>query len=156
MRTEDRVIGEHTFRISQLESRKSLEVFAQLIQFAGPSLAALIESGDLPNVKAIGDVDTSAVGKALREVCSRALAADVLHFWSVFEEHTRLVVGDKSEPLKKVSEAIFPGNVQTQIALMWAHLEVNYRGFFVDVRGFVNTLRPPEKGAKDSPSSSTG
>ena len=145
------VLGEHTFRLTPLGAKAGLRVFGQLLHVAGPTLAALLEQEN--NLLEVSGVD---LAKAAREIAQRDLAGDLLAFWSVFEPQTEVSKdGSTWMLLGKVTEVLFVGKVQHMLRLLWAHLEVNYRGFFDDCMMSATVLRPG-KGASPSPTTLIG
>jgi hypothetical protein len=135
------VLGDTTYTLTPLPSVKGLEVFGQLLQFAGPSLAGVVES-----TENLADMKTEDLSRGLRDLCTRALGADLLHFWAIFAEQTTVKFGDQSKKLSvaSVSDALFTGKVQDMLVLLKAHLELNYSGFFA----FVGSMLPASPAGK--------
>ncbi len=134
-------IGERTYTLTPLGAVKGLEVFGQLIQFAGPALASSLEK-----TANLADLQTEDLAKGLRDLCSRALGADLVHFWEIFAPLTSVKIGEGSKPLSttSVADACFMGSVQDMLLLLKAHLEFNYSGFFA----FVGSTLPGSTAAK--------
>jgi len=139
-------IGERTYRIKALPPRKALEVSGVLFRNFGPSLAGLFEKDDI----GLLDVSLPTVGAAIRELCQRDIVTELGYLWDTVLPQTEVLSPDRSTavPLARVADAILPGAVHEMLALIWAHLDLNFRGFYAAARSSLGThLAAVGKGA---------
>jgi len=131
-------IAGRRYQLTPLTSRKCLEVFGQLTEALGPAVVTLLEKVD----GKLSDLPPETLANAARDVCSRPLARELLHYWDVFVEQTVATSPDGAMqvPLSKVCEAYFTGQVQDMLALLKAHLELNFSSFFAALPSYIATV----------------
>jgi len=125
VQVETRTIGDVTYRVTQLTALKGRALFARLIRFVGPSVAAAVGSG---NVKSLLDMD---VGGILEQFSSRVTDEELGYFCDVLGSCTE-IVGDNGATQalnKSVFDIHFAGRLLDMFKWMGFALEVNFADF---------------------------
>ncbi len=134
--TEEVKIGDLTFRITQMPSRKALRMFTRLSKLVGPALGALKPgTGGKEGLGLDSKLDDIGLGEALAVLCDQLDEDDVDAIFEAFGEFSTVNQGGKSWPkVKDVFDVLFAG--QLHVAFQWLghSLRVNFSSFLGDGR----------------------
>lgn len=151
VKTEERRIGDHTYRVTQLTALKARALFARLVRFIGPAAATAIGAGQLPSM---GDL-----GGMLGELTER-VSDDELGWFAARLGECSYLVGDNGKVLQlepSVVDLHFAGALLDMFKWMAFALEVNFADFLsVLKRTQAAASTAPANQASRSPLDSTG
>lgn len=151
VKTEERRIGDHTYRVTQLTALKARALFARLVRFVGPAAATAIGAGMKINM--------SQLGSLLSELTER-VSDDELGWFAARLGECSYLVGDNGKALQlepSVVDMHFAGSLLDMFKWMAFALEVNFADFLSELKRTqaVASMVPGNPESK-SPSASTG
>jgi hypothetical protein len=143
MKSETKQIGEFQYQVTQVSSGVGLEAAARMANILGPGFGAAPTEGGL---------DTATIGAVIGKVLSNpALSAQLKWFVVAFAERTQVGFADgKTQPLTRIYEEHFAGEVVNQIAWLRFAFEVNMGSFFELAQKLVTSFWAQAKGSSDS------
>jgi hypothetical protein len=168
LKTEEKVIGEHGYRVTQLPGIKGRKVLVRLYKILGPALAALIDDTVQKPAQTItqysaDDVELSSVSAALSVLAVKLREDDLEYLCEQLAACTLVNIEDTDKwvPLSKdLQNVVFAGAYKEMFLWLGFALEVNYGGFFDGVggvSGFVSKLANPKTvNQSNSRNTSTG
>lgn len=141
---ESKLIGQHTYKVTQLDALKGRRAFTRLVKLLGPAFASM---GD-------GD-DDAKVARGISALVDRMSEDDVDYFCDVFAELTEVSGGSykKASPqLDTVFATHFAGNYFELTQWLIFAMKVNFSSFF----GGAGALLGQVASASSSLTTSTG
>ena len=135
LKSETREIGGKHYCVTQLAAEPGQFLFFQLVKFAGPSVAALLNDWRGEGAT----VDAGTVGKALSELTSQLTYETFRKFVDTFIDSTVVIGGvdangnEIRQPLSKSKALAFAGDYGSLVKWLGFCLEVNYASFFADM-----------------------
>lgn len=137
---ETRVIGDYTYRVTQLTTTAGQEVLVRLTKMAGPSGASFIEG--LAGAATI-DIEAalaSGLAEAVREASLRLSAEDLKFVTTAMSKVTEVLIEDRAPQLSVLYEQHFAGRYDEWVAWLAFALEVNFKSFFAGSGGLLGKL----------------
>lgn len=151
VKTEDRTIGEHTYRVTQLTALKSRALFARLVRFVGPAAAAALGGG-----RRLSQLN---VGELVSDIAGRVSDEELGYFCDVLGSCTE-IVGSNGALVRldrNVIDFHFAGHLLDMFTWMAFALEVNYSDFLSAWKRTPGAASmAPVSGPSPSPTASTG
>lgn len=140
MKTDERTIGEHRYRITQVPSKIGRRLLARLFKLFGAGLddvlGQAVATGKVPKVA------TAGLAGVLVGLARTLTEEDVDYFCDTLAEYTQVNVGgDKWVPLPGIFDVHFAGNYGGMLGWLQAALEVNF-GTFIDGLGSATAGAP--------------
>lgn len=117
--TESRVIGAHSYEVTQMGALQGRKVLTRLLKIVGPAYAMVSSKG---------------VEAALSEVVTALSEEDTEYFCSAFEPLTSVSIGDKKPRLSGIADIHFAGDYMSLIKWLVFCFEVNFSSFFRDLK----------------------
>ena len=177
--TQEKVIGNHTFRVTQLPASKARKLLTRLFKVAGPSMAKAVEGlGTIlekklkqPSAKGkkegegitinLADLDLSKLSDAVALLAKNVFEEDFEYVVAVLLEGDRISYSEEGKwPVLdlQASDAVFAGKLDQMFMLIGFALEVNFSGFFggsglASVISRVGGTANPEQSQSSSPPS---
>lgn len=130
--TEDKQIGEHTFRVTQLTGIEGRKLFARLVRFVGPAIAGAVSSGRL---KSLLDINLD-VGSLMGQLADKFTDDELDFFCKKLGACTELV-GDNGKTTKldlNIQDVIFAGHLFDMFKWMAFALEVQFSDFLSELK----------------------
>jgi hypothetical protein len=122
VKSEERTIGEHTYRVTQLTALKSRELFSRLVRLLGPGVAAMVSAGQ--------GISRSQISQMLGEISQRVTDDELDHFCRVLGSSSQIVAAGNAVTLdKEVIDVHFAGQLFNLFKWLAFALEVNYSDF---------------------------
>ena len=114
-KTEEKRIGEFTYRVTQLDAITGRGAFTRLMKVGGPAIAKLDEG----------------VGAAFGELCTRLEVEDVHYFCDLFAKQTEVVQPDGKAPqLSDIFLFHFAGRYLEMMQWLTFAMKANFGSFF--------------------------
>lgn len=132
LKSEDRVIGEHTYRVTQLPVSKGRRLLAQLFKVLGPSIGELAKDARPVADPSLGSLGRGTLADAVRAFADR-LEPELLDVLSEqMAAQTQLVLngGARVIPFAPELEFHFAGRYDEMFQWIGFALEVNFGSFF--------------------------
>lgn len=124
IRTENKVIGDSTYRARQLPAGEGRRAFARLVRFLGPALAGLTS----------GEKDKGAnLGATLAGLASALTPEDVDYFCDTFGAVNDVKNGDDWPRVSAVFDIHFAGKYGEMMKWIAWNIELNFGSFFADL-----------------------
>ena len=121
LHTEEKQIGDHTFKISQLGSREGRRILVRLIKLLGPALGEIVESR--------GNIE-QAIGAGLSDLARNITNDDLTDLCQTFGNSTEVIIEGKPVRLSiDFQEIFFAGRYGAMMKWLKACLEVNFADF---------------------------
>lgn len=149
---EERQIGEHVYRVTQLTALKGRALFARLIQFLGPAVAGAVSSG---NLSSILNMD---VGALVGMLADKFTDNELAYFCTQLGSCSEIVVEDRAQKLTNdIIDIHFGGKLLEMFKWMGFALEVQFSDFLSELKRIqVAALAVKAKSAQKSPADSIG
>lgn len=128
VKTEDRVIGEHTYRVTQLTALKARALFARLVRFVGPAAATVVGAGR--------KVSLGELGSILGDLSERVTDDELGWFCDRLGECSYIVGdGGRTQQLERaIIDIHFAGALLDMFKWMAFALEVNFADFLSELK----------------------
>jgi hypothetical protein len=153
-----KVIGEHTYRVKQLDLHTALGILPIVLRCIGPTLAAVLEGS-----KSLSDVldgEGLVAGRALREFSLSVTAADLREITDVLAKGSEVELHTKAGafvPLDTIAKTHFPERYNEWLLWLVFAVKVNFESFLGGLGNVENVLAAFRKDpASGSPTASTG
>jgi hypothetical protein len=131
-KTEERVIGGLTYKVSQLGAIKGREAFLRLFKCLGPMAGTLANKGEVDLATALQRLEMTA--------------GDLAYFCDLFAEKTFVVLEDKRAPrLDNVFDTYFAGKYLDMVQWLAFAVEVNFRDFWGAAKERAAAAAPPSE-----------
>jgi len=131
LKSEERRIGDHLFRVTQVPGTKSIRLFTRITKLVGPAIGALAKDGEA--IKSLLDQDVGQLGAALQTLCDDLNPDEIEALGKDFAKHARVKVGGEGEWMLLENEAVFDdvfaGGVDVFLGWLGFSLQVNYSSF---------------------------
>src|SRR5436853_6321040 len=168
--TEERVIGEHTCRVTLLGARAGVAMAVRLAKWLAPSAANGVEGLVGSRSDGFGSFAVG-IGECIRELVLRVTAEELAAVQAELAKQTIVVIVDERETREPTLHSIFDdhfaGHYDALMAWFAFALEANFRSFFAGTAGasadvvaaverlwqLMQRLSPP---ASESPVTSNG
>lgn len=149
---DERQIGEHTYRVTQLTTLKARALFARLVQFLGPGVATAISSG---NVSSILNMD---IGALVGSLADKFTDNELAYFCTQLGSCSEIVVDGKTQTLTNaIIDVHFAGHLLDMFKWMAFALEVQFSDFLSEWKRIqAAALEAKAKSVQNSPAASTG
>lgn len=151
LKTEERRIGEHEYRVRQMPGREALAMFTTLTKTVGPAVAALA-GGKGASVKSLLDQEVATLAQALTTLCDDLDPGRVQSVARDFAAHSQLRLNlngtDTWQPLSNeaVFDDAFAGRIDELLGWLAFCVEVNFRGFLSASRKLVVPASAAQQG----------
>jgi hypothetical protein len=153
IKTESKVIGGHTYHVTQLPCGRSRVLLLRLFKVAGPAIGKLLDSGG----GKVSELEGKAIGDALAAL-AYGLNEQDLEFVvdQCFGDNVTVELdGKKPRVTKEFCELHFAGALDEFFKVIGFVLEVNYRSFFGGAGGVLGVVsriaNHPAQSASPSP-----
>ena len=154
LRTDERVIGDHTYRVKQLELNEALQLLPIVLRVAGPTLASLLDGSKSVGDLLDGELD---VRGAVKEFTGALRGEDLVTLSDAFVKNGQFHTAGAFVPLESQSKQHFPERYQEWLGFMLFSIGVNFSSFLggvVNVRDALAAFQRAQ--AAPSPNTSTG
>lgn len=135
IQTEEKLIGEHTYFVTQLGALQGRKLLRRLVAIAGPALAELVK--ELPPASKdgrgfdLGALNLSTVGAAVEALTERMTEEELEHVCNVLAARTEVQLDpERRVPLQSIFDVHFAGRYSAMFQWLAFALEVNFRDFF--------------------------
>ncbi len=133
-RSEQRVIGDRTFEVSQLPARRALEMFGRLGRLLGPAaFEAIAKGGNLDPEADVVEAMLPAIAPAVQTLFGNLPAGELT---SIAEALLAPATCDM-KPIVPQMDELFQGQILQLLQVVAFAVEVNYRDFFDAGRGLL-------------------
>ncbi|MBI5543609.1 MAG: hypothetical protein HY901_06960 [Deltaproteobacteria bacterium] len=133
--TETKVVGGHTYAVSQLPARRAGELFVKLGRLGGPSLLELISRGrDL-------DRDVRALAPVVVLLFDRIPPGE---FTAIADELLSTATRD-GKPLADTVDLVFQGQLFNMMQVLWFAIVVNFSDFRDGLAGLLGPAMADER-----------
>ncbi|KKN75988.1 hypothetical protein LCGC14_0375450 [marine sediment metagenome] len=143
--TKETVIGNHTFKVSQLPASKARKLLVRLFKVAGPSLGKVLESLKGKNGKTgLNDLNLGKISEGLALLANNVFEDDFEYVVNALLEGERIIyhVDGKWPVLSlETSDILFAGKLDQMFKLIAFALEVNFSSFFAGSGGLTNAIK---------------
>lgn len=128
VKTEDRTIGAHTYRVTQLTALKARALFARLVRFIGPAAATALGGG-----RKLSQLD---LGSLLSDLTERVTDEELGYFCDVLGSCSELVgTNGKTVALdREILDVHFAGALLDMFKWLAFALEVNFADFLTELK----------------------
>lgn len=127
--SEERVIGEHTYRVQRLGARAGCTMAVKLAKWLAPSAASGVEGIVGARSDAFGSI-ALGVSDSLRVLVERVSAEELASVQLELAKHTTVLMGELEPQLSAIYDEHFAGHYDWLMAWLAFALEVNFRSFF--------------------------
>jgi hypothetical protein len=150
--TKDRIIGDNTYRVTQLPTGEGRRILVKLVKVIGPAISVMVEElGDGKDAPTILDSEMSSVGEAIRLFLDRVEQTDLDDLVTTFGRFTVVLIGDKVLPLSlEMQELHFSGKYLEMFKWLAFCLEWNYSDFFASSKIVAATVAGFKKSGRGS------
>jgi hypothetical protein len=166
LKTEERTIGAHTYRVTQLPAPVGRKLLVRLTKVIAPVLGTGVKGIDLkdPQKLSLLDIDLDSLGDALATFAEHLSEADLDYLCDVMAKQTQVNnIGELGPAqwltLDSVQEHHFAGQYGDMFRWLAFSLEVNYRSFLSGNAGLSSLaahLKAPMRSGSPSQHTSTG
>jgi hypothetical protein len=132
--TRERTIGEHTYRVTQLGTKRGSAMLVKLVKLLGPGCGSFIgglgrapsgNSGEWESALALG------LGDALHDLATRLDEAQFAAVCDEFAKQTAVVLSAELEPrLSDIFDDHFAGKYDVMLRWLRFCMEINFSSFF--------------------------
>jgi hypothetical protein len=149
MKSQQKVIGEYTYQVTQVSASVGLEAAARLANIMGPGFSVAPDEGGL-NGMGLGRVIGQIIGNP-------RLAPELAWFVTAFGKLTQVGFPDgrTSKTLADIYEEHFRGEIANQLQWLYFAFEVNMESFFETARKLYAAFRASQEKARTDSKSQT-
>lgn len=129
LQTQDRTLGETTFRVTQVPGMDSIGLLARISKLLGPTFAELVRGEK--SLQKLMDEDVSGLGGAIAAFFMDLDPAELQALCAEFAKHCQIKVGEGYVPLEGTFfDTTFAGRMDLLLLWLGFCVQVNYASFF--------------------------
>jgi hypothetical protein len=149
-KVEEKRIGAHTYKVTQLDAVTGRRTFFRLTKAAGPAMARLYTGGKPLDER---------ISTALQELLQNLTEADVDHFCDTFAAVTEVSGGQYSKAAPQLDSVFithFAGDYMAMVQWLGFCVQINFRSFFEQAALGLANLAASASTSPTAPTGSSG